>query len=176
MKRNGSKFRLEDRNNYRSVIVGSFIATFIAISPYLFYLYESVPQQQLWDTFLGTYDSKEWGDANLSMWILTGKLMPLLFLLIWFFTCRHWWFHALLVPIAMYIFQISILLNDDAEFIDEFQIIYLLPIMAIVIPSIYLIRAKMFNKINDADKSMQDLENEFKIRPKGFLEKAKDYF
>ena len=39
---------------------------------------------------------------------------------------------------------------------DEFHIIYLLPIMAIIIPSIYLIRAKMFNKINNADKTWKN--------------------
>ena len=48
--------------------------------------------------------------------------------------------------------------------------------MALIIPSIYLIRAKVFDKINDADKTMQELEDEFKIRPKGFANKLRDYF
>jgi hypothetical protein len=48
--------------------------------------------------------------------------------------------------------------------------------MAVIIPSIYLIRAKMFNKLNDADKTMQDLEDEFKIKPKGIFGKLRDYF
>jgi hypothetical protein len=52
----------------------------------------------------------------------------------------------------------------------------MLPIMAIVIPSIYLIRAKMFNKINDADKSMQELEEEFMMKPKGVWSTIKQYF
>src|SRR5690606_40543209 len=111
-----------------------------------------------------------------AMWIVTGKIVPLLLILVWFFTCRHWWYHALLVPIAMYIYQIIALFNDDNQFIDEFHLIYLLPIMAFVIPSIYLIRAKMFNKINDADKTMQEIEDEFRIGPKGFFGKLKDYF
>jgi hypothetical protein len=48
--------------------------------------------------------------------------------------------------------------------------------MAVVIPSIYLIRAKIFNKINTVSKTMEELEDEFKISPKNFWEKIKQYF
>ena len=160
----------------RKTIIGSIIATIIAISPYLFYLYESVPKTKVWNTFLFTYNSGYYENANTAMWILTGKAVPLLLIIIWFFTCRHWWYHALIVPIAMYTYQIIAHFNDDNNFVDEFHLIYLLPVMAVVIPSIYLVRAKMFNKVNEVDKSLQDLEDEFRISPKGFLGKLKDYF
>jgi len=160
----------------KAIILGSFVALILAASPYLFYLYESVPVTPVWDTFLFTYTSKGYSDAQTTMWIFTGKAIPLFFLLIWFFTCRHWWHHTILVPITMYTYQIVGLFNDDTKYIDQFQLIYLIPIMAVMIPSIYLVRAKMFNKINDANKSMQDLEDEFKIQPKSFLSKLKDYF
>jgi|31_taG_2_1085359.scaffolds.fasta_scaffold00010_4 hypothetical protein len=172
-----SKYQRTVKNlGRRNLIVGSIIATFIATSPYLFYLYESVPQTQVWNTFLFTYDSQGWGDANLSMWILTGKAIPLIFLLIWFFTCRHWWYHTLLVPISMYIYQIITLFNEDIFKVDEFQLIYLVPVMAIIVPSIYLIRAQMFSKLNDADKSLQELEDEFRIKPTGLWGKIRQYF
>ena len=100
----------KDRKN---LIVGSFIATFIAITPYLYYLYESVPDEQVWDTYLFLYDAGSWESAKYAMWILTGKIIPLFLFLIWFFTCRHWWYHALLVPIAMYIYQIIGFFNID---------------------------------------------------------------
>ena len=163
-------------NDSKGLVLGSILATLIAISPYLFSLYESVPEQRVWNTFLFTYDSKAWEDANYAMWVMTGKVVPLYLLFIWFFTCRHWWYHAILVPIAMYVFQIVDNLNGDTQFIDEFQLIYLLPIMAIIIPSIYLIRARIFNKINDANKTLEELEEEFKISPKNFWGKVKDYF
>ena len=77
----------------------------------------------------------------------------------------------------MYIYQIVIAIHQDTTLsLDDFDLLYLLPIMAMVIPSIYLIRAKVFDKVNDAGKSMQDLEDEFRIRPKNFVEKVKDYF
>ncbi len=168
-----SKFQFADK---KSLVIGSIIATVIAMTPYLFYLYESVPAEPVWNTFLFTYKSGNFSNAQVAFWILTSKLIPLLLLLIWFFTCRHWWYHALLVPIAMYSYQIFITLKSDLLYVDSNQLIYLIPIMAVVVPSIYLIRAQIFNKINDANKSLEELEDEFKVSPKSFWDKIKQYF
>jgi hypothetical protein len=142
----------------------------------LFTLHESVPSGKVWNTFLFTYDSIWFEDVQVAAWTISGKLIPLYLLILWFFTCRHWWYHALLVPIVLYIYQIFGILNDDLRFVDTNQFLYLLPVMAIVIPSIYLIRAKMFDKLNDANKTMEELEEEFKIKPKGIFGKLRDYF
>ncbi len=168
--------RFQEASNNKSLILGSVIATLVALTPYLFTLYESVPDTQVWDTFLFTYNSPYYESAQVAFWTLSGKLIPLFLLFLWFFTCRHWWYHTLLVPIAMYSYQIIIILNDDLRFADTNQFLYLLPVMAVVIPSIYLLRAKMFNKINDADKTMQELEDEFRIGPKGIFGRLRDYF
>jgi len=160
----------------KRIFIGSIVAIFIATSPYLFYLYEGVPKEKIWDTFLFTYESGFYENANTGMWILTGKAIPLIFLFVWFFTCRHWWYHALLVPIVMYLYQIFALFNDDQLYFDEMNFMYMLPVMAIVIPSIYLVRARIFNKLNDADKTMQELEEEFMMKPKGIWGKVKQYF
>lgn len=160
----------------QELLKGSIVATIVASSPFIFNLYQSVPDVKVWDTFLFSYNSGYYESANVVAWVLMGKLVPLMLLFIWFFTNRHWWYHALLVPIAMYVYGIIDTLNEDLEFAEENQIIYLLPVMAIVIPSIYLIRAKMFNKLNDADKTLEELEEEFKIKPKSFIEKLGDYF
>lgn len=164
------------KTDKRSILYGSIFATLIAITPYLFYLYESVPATQDWDTFLFTYYSTGYKDANTVMWLVTGKAIPLFLLLIWFFTCRHWWYHVLLVPIAMYLYQMISIFNEDLSYVDQFQLMHLLPIMAVVIPSIYLIRAKMFDKLNTANKSLEELEQEFMMKPKNMWEKIKQYF
>ncbi|WP_241748728.1 hypothetical protein [Aestuariibaculum suncheonense] len=158
------------------MIIGSIIATLIAMTPYLFYLYESVPDQRIWNTFLFNYESKYYESAFVLAWTLTGKIIPIFLLFIWFFTCRHWWYHVLLVPIAMYTYQILITINDDTQFIDSNQLIYMIPIMAVIIPSIYLIRAQIFNRITSVDKTMEELEEEFKMTPKNFWDKLKNYF
>lgn len=173
--RKKSKF-LDKEISKKELIVGTIIATFIAITPYIFTLWEGVPDGKTWDTFFGTYTSNYYGSFQILVWTLLGKIIPLLLLFIWMFTCRHWWYHALLVPIAMYIYQIMEVLNDEIEFAETTQILYLLPVMAVVIPSIYLIRAQMFNKLNDADKTLEELEEEFKIKPKSIFKKVGDYF
>ncbi|WP_380290490.1 hypothetical protein [Hyunsoonleella rubra] len=147
----------------------------MALTPYFFTLHESVPDVKVWDTFFFTYDSGYLGSAQTAMWVFSGKIIPLMLIIIWFFTNRHWWYHVLLVPIVMYMYQITHLFYDERH-LDEFQLIYMVPIMAIVIPSIYLIRARIFNKINDASKSMQELEDELKMSPKNFWGKVKQYF
>lgn len=173
--------RSKEELNYRqidrkSLVLGSVIATVIAISPYLYYLHESVPDTKVWDTFLFTYNSGYFGSANNAMYFVFSKAIPLLLIFIWFFSCRHWWYHTLLVPIAMYTYQIFSIFNDDNQYVDEFQLIYLIPVMAIIVPTIYLIRARIFNKVNEASKSMEELENELKLSPKNFWDKIKQYF
>ncbi|MBR9757643.1 MAG: hypothetical protein GYB39_06145 [Algicola sp.] len=157
-------------------MIGSIIATIIAITPFIFDLYKSAPETKIWSTFLFTYDSKYYEDVSVVAWTLASKGVPLLLLFIWFFTCRHWWYHTLLVPISMFIYQIIETLNSDIYLVDDNLVLYLLPVMAIVIPSIYLIRAQMFNKITMADKSLEELEEEFKIKPKTLWGKIKQYF
>ncbi len=169
-----SSFQNTDK---KTILIGTLIALFLATSPYLFYLYEYAPKENAtWETPLFTYHSSGYKDVNTALWLITGKALPLIFLLVWFFTCRQWWFHALLVPITMYVYQLFGILSEDGLFVDQFQLIYLMPIMALIIPSIYLIRAKMFNKLNDANKSLEELEEEFMIKPTSVWGKVKQYF
>jgi lysylphosphatidylglycerol synthetase-like protein (DUF2156 family) len=160
----------------RSAIVGSLISTVIVSTPLLYLIHESVPDEVIWHTFFGTYKSGFWESAQYAMWVYTGKLVPLILITIWFFTCRHWWYHALLVPIVMYSFQLITSYNAELKYMDQDQILVLLPVLVIVVPSIYLIRAKMFHKINDADKTLEELEEEFMIKPKTVWGKIKQYF
>jgi hypothetical protein len=175
-RRKENSLRTDNSKLTRSAIVGSVIATIIASTPLLYSLHESVPDQQIWDTFLFTYDSKFWESAQYAMWVYTSKAIPLILLLIWFFTCRHWWYHAILVPIVMFAFQAVNSWNSEAGNIDEGQILVLLPLLVIIVPSIYLIRARMFNKINEADKTLEELEEEFMIKPKTIWGKVSQYF
>ncbi|WP_246286220.1 hypothetical protein [Winogradskyella ludwigii] len=168
---NGDNSRLS-----RSAILGSIVSTIIASTPLLYLIHESVPDKVVWDTFFGTYESGLWESAQYAMWVYTGKIVPLLLILIWFLTCKHWWHHVLLIPIIMYSFQIITSFNAEFKRTDENQLLYLLPVLVIVVPSIYLIRAKMFNKINTSDKSLEELEAEFMIKPKSLWGRIKQYF
>lgn len=171
-----SSFQTDKKRLSRSAIVGTILATIIVSTPLLYSLHESVPDTEVWNTFLFTYESGYWEEAQYAMWVYTSKFIPLILLSIWFFTCRHWWYHAILVPIVMFAFQAVNSWNADAGYMDEGTFVVLMPILVLVVPSIYLIRAKMFYKINDADKTLEELEEEFMIKPKSVWGKVKQYF
>ncbi|WP_405201953.1 hypothetical protein [Dokdonia sp. LLG6352-1] len=68
-------------------------------------------------------------------------------LLIWFFTCKHWWYHSILVPIAMYVFQIYTTIQDDLQFADTDEFYIIIPLIAIVAAITYTIRTKIFDRL-----------------------------
>lgn len=139
----------------KSLLTGSLIAAFIAASPYFFYLYEGFPAVKVWETsFFGIdlkYDSQFYENVNVVGWILFGKIIPLFFLLIWFLTCKHWWYHSILVPICMYFFQILGTFNDDLSFIDSNEIFYLAPLVLLALIFLYTVRMKIFDRIHNID-------------------------
>lgn len=47
----------------------------------------------------------------------------------------------------MYVFQLMSALNEDVRFIDEIEIFYIIPVMMIIIPLVYLVRLKLFDKV-----------------------------
>jgi len=145
--------------NQRSgyLLTGSLIAISIAFSPYIFYLYEIFPSGPVWETSLFTYRSLYYEDVLTAAWTYLGKIVPLLLLFIWFFTCKHWWYHVILVPIAMYGFQLIGTVYDDVylrtDYIDINQLIYLAPFFIIILSIVYLIRVKIFDRIYGLDLS-----------------------
>ncbi|NKI25026.1 hypothetical protein HCG49_00455 [Arenibacter sp. 6A1] len=157
----------------RSILIGSIVAFVIAMTPYLFYLYKSAPTGSTLDFYFFTYESKYQESISLVMWFFMVKSIPLLLMLIWFFTCKHWWYHVLLIPIAMFSFQIVSLIYED-RYLDEVELYWLLPIMTIIIPFVYFIRLKLFDKhVLGIDLDAMDQElNAYKEKER--LEKEKN--
>ncbi|MCC4227545.1 hypothetical protein LL279_05010 [Zunongwangia profunda] len=92
-----------------------------------------------------------------AMWTYFGKITPLILLLIWFFTCKHWWYHVILVPTIMYAYQLITAIYQDMYLnidpMDTNQLIYLAPFFIIIISIVYLVRIKIFDKIYGIDLS-----------------------
>lgn len=155
----------------RSLFIGGIVVLMIAISPLIFYSYKSVPEVKVWNNFLFTSstDFYSWFDYA---WYFVSKFVPLYLLLIWFFTCKHWWYWILLVPIAMYSFQLWGVINQS-QGLDELEIYLILPLMGFVVPFVYLIRAKLFAKIRGAD--LKSFEEELGQK-RSFWQQLKDLF
>lgn len=146
------------------LLLGSIIAISIAFSPYIFYLYEIFPDGPVWENSFFMYESKYYLNVTTAMWTYFGKITPLFLLLIWFFTCKHWWYHVILVPITMYTYQLIVAFYEDAymdpsRYMDTNQLIYLAPFFIIILSLVYLIRVKIFDRIYGIDLSEIEREN-----------------
>ncbi|MGJ8666115.1 MAG: hypothetical protein ACSHW7_07105 [Patiriisocius sp.] len=155
----------------KSLFVGGIVVLLIALSPVLFYSYKSFPDKQIWETsyFLWKTEFPDWISYA---WYLANKIIPFYLLLLWFFTCKHWWHWILLVPIAMYAFQIWGLVNENGGY-DELELIYIFPLMMVLVPFVYLIRAKLFSKIRGND--LEAFEEEL-LRKRTIWQQIKDLF
>lgn len=137
----------------RTLVTGTLIAVTLIITPYVFTLYNLFPEGHLWESPFGTYDSQYYESVHVAAWTLIGKLIPLYFLLIWFFTCKHWWYHALLVPICMYAWQSFGIINEDIRFTDINDVYVLAPLILGMAIFSYTIRTRVFDKIHGIDLS-----------------------
>ena len=137
----------------KNLILGSLIAITLILTPYFFYLYQGIPDQEVWDSPFGEITSNYYGSVQIMFWVLFGKIIPLVLLLIWFFTCKHWWYHAILVPILMFIFQAYSTLNDDIEFSDSNEFFVLAPIIFVMLIFSYTVRTRVFDKVHGIDLS-----------------------
>jgi hypothetical protein len=163
------KFRQPDK---KSLIQGGIIVFIIACTPFIYYAYESFPATtQVWETSFFTF-STEYTSVQHYAWFLTGKAIPVILLLIWFFTCKHWWHWIILVPLSMYVFQLINILKQNLN-ADEVEIIYVIPIMMVVIPFVYLIRAKIFSQMRKDD--LKSFEEELLLK-QSLWQQIKDLF
>ena len=145
--------------NKNSLFAGSVIIVLIVITPYLLYLYNTIPEGvQRWNSFFGVINSGVYGDAQSIVYYFFAKFVPLLLLIIWFVTNKHWWVHAIIIPISVYSFQLISVINDSQEFIDEVEFIYSVPITVIIMVILYFVRSKMAIYIQAIDlKKEMDL-------------------
>ena len=156
---------LSTRRKLSHLLTGSIIAIFIVISPLIFYIYKCFPSVEVWETSYFTIHSVYFQDVQAYAWTFFSKFVVLYLLIIWFITCKHWWVHAIFVPISMYIHQLLRLLNDEHFFKDEFERWYTIPIIITFLVALSIIRKQLKNKIliidmtQEIDKEIEKLKN-----------------
>ncbi|TRZ45221.1 hypothetical protein [Robertkochia solimangrovi] len=161
----------------KSLWLGSLVAFVIAISPYIFYLYEGIPDVKVWETPFFTFESNYNESVQVFAWVFLNKFVPLYLAIIWFLTCKHWWYHVILIPISMFIFQTITVVNIDIKYVDEMEFYYIIPVMMIVIPVVYLIRLKLFDKVvHGIDLKEIDLELKKYEEEEKHLEKEAKFY
>jgi len=162
---------VQHKTDKKSLFVGGIIVILISASPLIFYSYKSFPDVKVWETSFFSIETAfySWFDY---VWYFVSKFVPLYLLLFWFFTCKHWWHWIILVPISMYSFQLWGVINESQN-LDELELIYILPLMMILVPAVYLIRAKIFNSVRGTD--LRSFEEDLLVK-KTFWQQIKDLF
>lgn len=142
-------------------MLGSFIILLIISTPYLLYIYRTIPVElETYKTLFG-FNIKGGYYTFASSYIYTffGKFVPLLLLIIWFITNKHWWVHALIIPITVYLFQLISVINDSELYVDEVEFIYTVPVAVVIMVILYFIRNKMSVYIHALDLKKEMDEN-----------------
>lgn len=130
---------------------GSFIVFLILLSPLVFYSYRLFPNVQIWKTPFFTFESHGYQSVYTFAWAFIQKFTFLYLFIIWFLTNKNWWYHALMVPISMLVFQLITLLNWEFTSADEVEFYFMIPIIILVITLTYRIRKKYTNKAKTLD-------------------------
>ena len=157
-----SKNLIEKRKKAkRRIFIESIMIILIVTSPFIFKMHEYVtndPNASL--SFLGFEIGKNgFKNVGVFIWVLIGKVVPLYLLLIWFFSCKHWWYHIILIPFIMYAFQIFETIYDSDNYIDTENLLWLLPVCMVIIPTVYFIRIKLIDKyVHGIDLEAMDVE------------------
>ncbi|WP_394748728.1 hypothetical protein [Spongiimicrobium salis] len=149
------------RQAKKRIFIESLIAFLIVVSPFIFKLHQYLPidPEATINVFGYSIDRNGFEDLNTYAWFLLGKLVPLYLLVIWFLTCKHWWYHIILIPLLMYAFQIFEVIYSDDNFVDTENLLWLLPVCMVVIPFVYLIRVKLYDKhVHGIDLEAMDAE------------------
>ena len=145
-------------------IIESVAILLILITPFIFKIHEYLPLEPEATINILGFEITNNGFANVSthVWFFLGKAIPLYLLLIWFFTCKHWWYHILLIPICMYAFQIFELYSTSDAIVDTDNVLWILPVCMVVIPFVYFIRVKLYDKhVHGIDLAAMDAELQY---------------
>ena len=118
----------------------SVVILLILLLPLLFY----VPL--LFSTNYLTSDVRGFKfDLQTVLWILTIKIYLMFFLFLWYFTCKHWWKLAILIPIVIELFKLLTFFNENIHSFDEVDFITSIPVTFPLLLIILFLTKKVMN-------------------------------
>ena len=56
---------------------------------------------------------------------------------------KRWWAHAILIPIAVYLFQLMSLFNNDSTSVDQKEVVFTIPFLVVILLALFIIRNKI---------------------------------
>ncbi|WP_396589968.1 hypothetical protein [Allomuricauda sp. R78024] len=152
---------MNERKGIRNkLLLEGLLVLMIAITPIIFYSYKYVPYgEQEIDILFFTFTANGFEDVGTALYFYLTKLAPLILLVLWFVTCKNWWYHAILIPISMYAFQLYSTFTSDSNKVDENEVLYVMAVTMVIVPIVYFIRIKLFDKhVHGIDLDAMDTE------------------
>ena len=165
LKKTSTKFRPTDKRN-RQFRKGVFISLLLMLTPFVFYLYRFAPDAESWDIGILSINSGGFDTVFGMVHALFTKITFLILTTTWFFTCKHWWKYAILVPFGMFFFQLTGVLNHQIQYTDDFNFWSVLPVLSPVVIGMVLIsiklnkRTKLLDIREQVKHEMQVIRNE----------------
>lgn len=147
-------------NKKTSLFIGSIIVLLLISTPYFLFFYKNIPSDvKNLDTVFGVIESGYYSSIQSFLYNFFSKLVPLALLLIWFLTNKHWWVHALIIPLSVYLFQFISVINDSTNYVDEVEFIYTVPFLVLILVILYFVRSKLSIYIQAVDLKKEMDEN-----------------
>ncbi|PIF01249.1 MAG: hypothetical protein CR994_01420 [Maribacter sp.] len=142
-----AKKRIRKKFFVESIVIFLIVLTPLFLKVYAYFPGSGAEMTNDSISFLGFSIGKNGFDSiSTNIWFYTQKAVPLALFIIWFFTSKNWWYHILLIPIATYAFQLFELAYSEDDYVDVESIWWLLPICMVIVPMVYLIRIKLYDK------------------------------
>jgi len=148
-----------DKN--KNIYSGVVISIILIATPFLFYIYKFAPSDSKeWDTIFGTLKSNGFGTMQAYMHALFTKVTFVTLTVIWFLTAKNWWKYAILVPLTMFLFQLSGVINFQLQYIDEYDFWYSLPFISPIIIFLIYLSYRISKHTNQYSDINQDAKEE----------------
>jgi len=130
------------------------------LAPILFYVYQYAPDDSdVWETKWFTLTSGGYNTVQGYLYIVCTKAFIFFIVSTWYLTCMHWWKHAILVPLAIVLYQFTMAVNDNVQYIDEFSVTSSLPIV-IPILILHIVIARKLKFLNDSLDVKEQIDSE----------------
>jgi hypothetical protein len=101
--------------------------------------------------FLFTYNSGFCESVKSAFWVILGKAIPLVLMILWFISCRHCRYRVILVPIVIYAFQLFSAIKEDIIYVDTYEMCVIIPVVIVTLSLSYLTRFKLQDKIQEIE-------------------------
>lgn len=164
MNNKSTKTKLKSRstdNKTTSLKSGVLLILLIIATPFLFYIYRIVPPEVAkWETIFGTIETGGFNTVQGFIYTLFTKLTFVLLTGVWFLTSKNWWRYAILVPFTMFLFQLSGVINQDIQYIDEYDFWYSLPVILPILFFLIYISVRLNKRFHEPGNYREEVDDE----------------